>query len=131
MIVLSKNIYETCVMILCSTLGKEVNTLLNETESWVCRESETMCGMYGKTDSETIGETFNETDSKRNEKMTSNLLYPGKTMDHNISSPIFFTSPKVKLHLCRCHHPQLRWGWQTSLLSDLLGNFVKGTPNDG
>jgi hypothetical protein len=87
--------------------------------------------MYGKTDSETIGETFNETDSKRNEKMTSNLLYPGKTMDHNISSPIFFTSPKVKLHLCRCHHPQLRWGWQTSLLSDLLGNFVKGTPNDG
>jgi hypothetical protein len=87
MIVLSKNIYETCVMILCSTLGKrEVKTSLNETESWVCRGSETTCGMYGKTDSETIGEMFNETDSKRNEKMTSNLLYPRKTMDRNITN---------------------------------------------
>jgi hypothetical protein len=84
MIVLRKNIYETCVMILCSTLGKrEVKTLLNETELWVWRGSETMCEMYGKTDSETIGETFNETNSKQNEKMTSNLLYPWKTMDRN------------------------------------------------
>jgi hypothetical protein len=132
MIVLRKNIYETCVMILCSTLGKrEVKTSLNETELWVWRGSETTCGMYGKTDSETIGETFNETNSKQNEKMTSNLLYPWKTMDCNISSPIFFTSPKVELHLRHCHHPQLRWGWQMSLPSDLLGNFVKGTPDDG
>jgi hypothetical protein len=132
MIVLSKNIYETCVTILCSTLGKrEVKTSLNETASWVWRESETTCGMYGKTDSETIGETFNETNSKQNEKMISNLLCPWKTMDRNISSSIFFTSPKVKLHLRHCHRPQLRWGWQTSLLSDLLGSFVKGTPNNG
>jgi hypothetical protein len=42
-----------------------------------------MCGIYGKTDSETIGETFNETNSKQNEKMTSNLLCPRKTMDRN------------------------------------------------
>jgi hypothetical protein len=84
MIVLSKNIYETCVTILCSTPGKrEVKTSLNETDLWVWRGSETMRGMYGKTDSETIGETFNETNSKRNEKMTSNLLCPWKTMDHN------------------------------------------------
>jgi hypothetical protein len=51
-------------------------------------------------------------------------------MDRNISSPISFTSPKVRLHLCRCHHPQSRWGWQMSLLGDLPENFVKGTPND-
>jgi hypothetical protein len=89
-----------------------------------------MCGMYGKMDSETIGETFNKTNSKQNKKMTSNLLCPRKTMDRNISSPIFFTSPKVKLHLRRCHRPQSRWGWQTSLLDDLLGNFVKRTPDD-
>jgi hypothetical protein len=132
MIVLSKNIYETCVTILCSTLGKrEVKMSLNETDSWVWKGSETTCGMYGKTDSETIGEMFNETNSKQNEKMTSNLLCPQKTIDRNISSPIFFTSPKVKLHLCRCHRPQSRWDWQMSLPSDLLGNFVEGTPDDG
>jgi hypothetical protein len=116
-------------MILCSTLGKREVKTLNETDLWVWRGSETTCGMYGKTDSETFGETFNETNSKQNEKMTSNLLRPGKTMDCNISSPIFFTSLKVKLHLHHCHHPQSTWDLQTFLLSDLLGNFVKGTPD--
>jgi hypothetical protein len=92
---------------------------------------EVECGMHGKTDSKTIGETFDETNNKRNERMTSNLLCPRKTMDCNISSPISFTSLKVKLHRHHCHCPQSRWGWQMSLPSDLQGNFVKGTPNDG
>jgi hypothetical protein len=84
MIVLSKNIYETCVTILRSTLCKrEVKMSLNETDLWVWRGSETTCGMYGQMDSEIIGEMFNETNSKRNEKMTSNLLCPRKTMDRN------------------------------------------------
>jgi hypothetical protein len=84
MIVLSKNIYETCITILCSTPGKrEVKTSLNETDSWVWRGSETTCVMYSKTDSKTIGETFNETNNKQNEKTTSNLLCPRKTMDRN------------------------------------------------
>jgi hypothetical protein len=65
MIVLSKNIYETCIMILFSTPGKrEVKMSLNETDSWVWKGSETTCGMHGKTDSETIGEMFDETNSK-------------------------------------------------------------------
>jgi hypothetical protein len=65
MIVLSKNIYETCITILCSTPGKrEVKMSLNETDSWVWKGSETTCGMHGKTDSETIGEMFDETNSK-------------------------------------------------------------------
>jgi hypothetical protein len=69
MIVLSKNIFETCITILCSTPGKrEMKMLLNETDSWVWKGSEMMCEMHGKTDSETISETFDETDSKRNEK---------------------------------------------------------------
>jgi hypothetical protein len=103
-----------------------VKTLLNETDSWIWKGSETMCGTYGKTDRE----MFDETNNKQNEKTTSNLLYPWKTIDRNISSPISFTSPKVKLHrCCCCHCPQSRLGWQTSLLSDLQGNFVKGTPD--
>jgi hypothetical protein len=86
MIVLSKNIYKTCITILCSVPGKrEVKTLSNETDLWVWRGSKTMCGMYGKTDSETIGEMFSETNSKQNKKMTSNLLCPQKTMDCNIN----------------------------------------------
>jgi hypothetical protein len=104
-----------------------VKTLLDETDSWVWEGSETTCGIYGETDSE----MFDETNKKRNEKTTSNLLYPRKTMDCNISSPISFTSPKVKLHLRHHHCPQSRWGWQTSLLDDLLGNFVRGIPDDG
>jgi hypothetical protein len=87
MIVLSKNIYETCITIPCSTPGKrEVKMSLNETDSWVWRGSEMTCGMYGKMDSETIGETFNETNSNQNEKTTSNLLCPWKTMDRNLDS---------------------------------------------
>jgi hypothetical protein len=71
-------------MVLCSTSGKrEVKMSLNETDSWVWRGSKTTCGMHGKTDSETIGETFDETNNKRNKKMTSNLLCPWKTMDCN------------------------------------------------
>jgi hypothetical protein len=90
-----------------------------------------MVEAWNKTRDKTYGETFDETNSKQNEKMTSNLLCPWKTMDRNSSSPISFTSLKVKLHLCCCHHPQSRWGWQTSLPGDLLGNFVKGIPDDG
>jgi hypothetical protein len=52
-------------------------------------------------------------------------------MDCNISSPISFTSLKVKLCLRRCHCPQSRWGWQMSLPGDLLGNYVKEIPDDG
>jgi hypothetical protein len=109
MIVLSKNIYETCVTILCSTPGKrEVKTSLNETDLWVWRGSETMCGMYGKTDSETICKTFNETNSKQNEKMTSNLLCPQKTMNHNTNHPIPQQSfHPVKLLSTICLAPQL------------------------
>jgi hypothetical protein len=103
-----------------------VKTLLDETDSWVWEGSETTCGIYGETDSE----TFDETNKKRNEKTTSNLLYPWKTMDRNISSPISFPSPKVKLHLRR-HCPQSIWGWQMSLPDNLLGNFVRGIPDDG
>jgi hypothetical protein len=70
-------------MILCSTPGKrEVKMSLNETDSWVWKGSEMTCGMYGKMDSE----TFDETNNKRNEKTTSNLLYPRKTTDRNTSS---------------------------------------------
>jgi hypothetical protein len=69
MIVLSKNIYETCITILCSAPGKrEVKTLLNETDSWVWKGSETTYGMHGKINSETIGEAFDETNNKRNER---------------------------------------------------------------
>jgi hypothetical protein len=56
-----------------------VKTLLDETDSWVWERSKTTCGIYGEMDSK----TFNETNKKRNEKMTSNLLYPQKTMDCN------------------------------------------------
>jgi hypothetical protein len=81
MIVLSKNIYETYITILCSTPGKrEVKTSLNESDLWVGKGSETMCGVHGKTGSETIGETFDETNNKRNEKVTLNLLCPQNTM---------------------------------------------------
>jgi hypothetical protein len=87
--------------------------------------------MHGKMDGETIGKTFDETNSKQNKKMTSNLLCPWKTMDCNISSPISFTSPKVKLRLRHRHRPRSRWGWRTFLPVDLLGDFVKGIPDDG
>jgi hypothetical protein len=63
-----------------------VKTSLNETDLWVWKGSEMTCGVHGKMDSETIGETFDETNGKQNEKVTSNLLCPRKTMDRN-SSP--------------------------------------------
>jgi hypothetical protein len=45
--------YETCIRILHVTLGKtEGKTSLNETDSWIQKGSETMCGMHGKMDSE-------------------------------------------------------------------------------
>jgi hypothetical protein len=90
-------------MILCSTPSKrEVKMSLNKTDSWVWKGSERRV----ETDSETMDETFDETDNKQNEKTTLNLLYPRKTMDRNISSPIPFTSLKVKLCRCHCHCPQ-------------------------
>jgi hypothetical protein len=81
MIVSSKNIYETCIMFLCSTPGKrEVRMSLSETDSWVWRGSKMTCGMHGKMDSETIGEMFDETDSKRNEK---DDLEPAMSMENH------------------------------------------------
>jgi hypothetical protein len=45
--------YETCIRILHVTLGKtEGKTLLNETNSWIQKGSETTCGMHGKKVSE-------------------------------------------------------------------------------
>jgi hypothetical protein len=61
--------YETCIRILCSTPGKvEVKTSLNETDSWVWKGSETMCGTHGRMDNETDSKMFDETNGKRNEK---------------------------------------------------------------
>jgi hypothetical protein len=104
--------YETCIRILHVTPGKaEGKTSLDETDSWIQKGSKTTCRMHGKMDSETDSKTLDETNGKQNEKTTFNQLCPRKPMDHNISSPKSFTSPKVKPCL-HCHHrPQSGWGW--------------------
>jgi hypothetical protein len=57
--------YKTCIRILHVTLGKtEGKTSLNKTDSWIQKESK----WHVEMDSETMDETFNETDNKRNEK---------------------------------------------------------------
>jgi hypothetical protein len=67
--------YKTCIEILHVTSGKvEGKTLLSETDSWIRKEGETTCEM----DNETVVETLNETDEKRNEKIPLDLLYPWK-----------------------------------------------------
>jgi hypothetical protein len=59
--------YETCIEILHVTSGKvEGKMSLSETDSWFRKGGETACEM----DNETIVETSNETDEKRNKKDT-------------------------------------------------------------
>jgi hypothetical protein len=80
-----------------------------------------------ETGSETIDETFDETDNKRNEKDYLGPVISTENRIVTLAPPIPFTSPKVKLCHCSCCHPQSGWGWQTSLQNDLRGNFATRT----
>jgi hypothetical protein len=96
---------------------------LNETDSWIQKGGKTTC----ETDSETIVETLDETDKKRNEKDSLGPVISTENWIVTLAPPIPFTSPKVKLHHRHCRRLQSGWGWQTSLWNDLQGNFAIGT----
>jgi hypothetical protein len=75
------------------------------------------------TDGETIVETLDETDEKRNQKDSLGPVMSTENRIVTLAPPIPFTSPKVKLRCCCCCL-QSGWGWQTSLQNDLQGNFA-------
>jgi hypothetical protein len=99
--------------------------LLNETDSWIWKGGKTTC----KTDSETVVETLNETDEKRNEKDVLGPVISSESRIVTLAPPIPFTSLKVKPRYRRCRCLQSGWGWQMSLWNDLQGNFAIGTPS--
>jgi hypothetical protein len=117
--------YETRIRTLPVTLDKvEGKASLDETDLWIRKRGEMTC----ETNNETVVETLNETDEKRNEKDTLGPVISSESLIVTLAPPIPFTSPKVKPRYCYCHCLQSGWGWQMSLRNDLQGNFAIGTP---